>query len=702
MYRRHHFYRRNAEDRIPKEEAVPRLQAVKEKLGLSIGKMADALGLSKSQMTTLLFPRRSMKTLSLSIVLQAENLLQTMEPVRHRYAKPSKQEVLKALIDNDYKYGPTAKELGIVADTLKDLIDDYGIQMIETRIPVEEGAKRLRKVKDALGLSITQFGEALNVSHHRLTMFLYPSNAERAGYKNAPLDLIENAEGLLEILEPKRHRQAKPTKKQVKNALEASGYRRVKAANALGISPDTINELIKKYNIEVKTYVRDMGYGAVRMSDLTQKQKMRRMALNRAKRLSRTLYQTGKVYIGPVPGKGRIVKARHPYIAVAPRTFVTLDPRTNQLRFPQMPKKDYLLSDKTPLQILKTWKISLDEINNFLKSEELDYEVKDLEPLEVGTVYSSPHNYFLAFDYHSLLTIIDGEEFIQHEQSAADYQVEREIEMKTVVTYWNIDFPYLDKLIAKYFPRPKKEHKKKRQRGIPSFLKTEHRIPGRRIRRNPDEEIRRLERVYQADPTADNYARYQTALLRSGAIHYLHDCTGCILMHSEVGPSPVFSDHRLTPLDYYFCSSPSGGSLIIRYGDDGPQYTSYPVDIALSMYDHRDVENELPHLHTAMELARRLGHVPPLQARRNPRRIRKMVKPNKRKAKYIKIFSPDLFGPKRSYSWQELVDLKKYYFYDLGQYLLYPEFPSGCKECGSPSLERRQLHQNWCSKYRRP
>lgn len=49
-----------------------------------------------------------------------------------------------------------------------------------------------------------------------------------------------------------------------------------------------------------------------------------------------------------------------------------------------------------------------------------------------------------------------------------------------------------------------------------------------------------------------------------------HDCSNCIC----VGVSPKY--------DFYFCDKSSaslGGSLLARYGSDGPDYVSMPVKL---------------------------------------------------------------------------------------------------------------------------
>lgn len=92
----------------------------------------------------------------------------------------------------------------------------------------------------------------------------------------------------------------------------------------------------------------------------------------------------------------------------------------------------------------------------------------------------------------------------------------------------------------------------------------------RRRRRNPDETIRRLERIYSQEATWENLTNLQTAKIRAGLIQFHHDCDACVLLESN----------REDSFDYYYCPSSSkalGGSLLARYGSEGPEYASYPV-----------------------------------------------------------------------------------------------------------------------------
>ena len=243
------------------------------------------------------------------------------------------------------------------------------------RINIGEASARLKKVKDALNLTIPKLAELLDVPVARVRTFLYQNEASRAGYKNAPAGLVETAEALIGKIAPARHRNVKATKEEVIDALKKSKYRKVAASKLLGINSSTINKLISSYEIQMPSAGRDAGYGFIRRGELSPKQRLRHASEIRARKLGKKLYTAGKVYSGPVPGKGRSVKARHYYIAVAPRSLITFDPRTEALRLPNMSSKPYEDSEKTPYEALRSWKVSVDAFNSYVKQEEFDLVV---------------------------------------------------------------------------------------------------------------------------------------------------------------------------------------------------------------------------------------------------------------------------------------------------------------------------------------
>jgi len=59
---------------------------------------------------------------------------------------------------------------------------------------------------------------------------------------------------------------------------------------------------------------------------------------------------------------------------------------------------------------------------------------------------------------------------------------------------------------------------------------------------------------------------------------FQHDCDKCIFLGH-------FNEH-----DVYFCPKSNGGSLLARYGDDGPDYASSPVCCLAVSMRHTDVD----------------------------------------------------------------------------------------------------------------
>ena len=63
---------------------------------------------------------------------------------------------------------------------------------------------------------------------------------------------------------------------------------------------------------------------------------------------------------------------------------------------------------------------------------------------------------------------------------------------------------------------------------------------------------------------------------------YQHDCDKCRFLGGVVDNL----GSGIQMLDAYHCPGSLGGSFILRYGNDGPEYMSGPVDVVMTM-NHR-------------------------------------------------------------------------------------------------------------------
>ena len=64
--------------------------------------------------------------------------------------------------------------------------------------------------------------------------------------------------------------------------------------------------------------------------------------------------------------------------------------------------------------------------------------------------------------------------------------------------------------------------------------------------------------------------------------NYKHDCDACRFLGSVTGPNPrlAMENPPLVTLDLWFCERAElGGSVIARYGNDGPNYNSSPIKL---------------------------------------------------------------------------------------------------------------------------
>ena len=70
----------------------------------------------------------------------------------------------------------------------------------------------------------------------------------------------------------------------------------------------------------------------------------------------------------------------------------------------------------------------------------------------------------------------------------------------------------------------------------------------------------------------------------NGAMH-THDCDGCEYLGTIDGPDP-YSCGELRVWDLYHCAKCDEGTVIARYGSEGSQYCSMPLDIARRNRSH--------------------------------------------------------------------------------------------------------------------
>lgn len=134
------------------------------------------------------------------------------------------------------------------------------------------------------------------------------------------------------------------------------------------------------------------------------------------------------------------------------------------------------------------------------------------------------------------------------------------------------------------------------------------------LRRNPDDELRRLERTAaQGDPQGRHALRL--ARLRAGQPMFQHNCDRCIFLGSEklIDLDNYVSEHPPVEIlyDYYFC--PAGGAstrvdvgqhpenfdqatLVWRRGDESGEYSSFTIGNVLALLSARQMTNATPSL----------------------------------------------------------------------------------------------------------
>ena len=258
-------------------------------------------------------------------------------------------------------------------------------------------------------------------------------------------------------------------------------------------------------------------------------------------------------------------------------------------------------------------------------------------------------------------------------------------------------------------------------------------------RRNADNQVRTAERIYASNPTLENLKNLNEVRVRHGVmpelpvehLQWLAESVAVLIDAEEYEAKDdsrrwvghyryievSIDAHRLyDPKEQFInCYLQVGRNLAAWETRKNPQIEIYPDDMIYLNIGRGKNDYFQLHLHQPwvydpqlfldylMKLNTRMGagdwyqswleiHGP--QTQQNPRKIKKMVKAKKHKpSKIIKIFHRDPQDVRRDYTIDELLELKKKYYDERGQHVMYPEFSHGCKECGS-----HWKHRYFCSK----
>ena len=80
------------------------------------------------------------------------------------------------------------------------------------------------------------------------------------------------------------------------------------------------------------------------------------------------------------------------------------------------------------------------------------------------------------------------------------------------------------------------------------------------------------------------------------AARFQHDCDSCVYLTSY----QVEGEEQAR--DFYFCPRCDGGSLIARYGNEGPEYSSAPWNIAEELVLRYHAHNKVHYFEKALAL----------------------------------------------------------------------------------------------------
>lgn len=228
---------------IPAKEARARLSAVRQRLNLSVRRMAEAIGVKKSRLGPYLghgSGGKKLKVVPLSVVEAAESLVGFMEPLteyekRTRRSAPSMASVREALAAAGGSVSRAAKALGVSDPVIRGLAQAGGIPIKVRAGPAWEfiSAEDVVDVMSKTGDRITKAAVLLGIGSASLSCLI-----QHYGLR-----------GQFDI----RTGTTKPggvyTKDELAEAIEVVGADTMAVAKLLDLSDSQVRNLLKSYGM---------------------------------------------------------------------------------------------------------------------------------------------------------------------------------------------------------------------------------------------------------------------------------------------------------------------------------------------------------------------------------------------------------------------------------------------------------------------
>jgi transposase len=235
-------------ERMPLEEAAPRLRAVASKLNVSLEKLAELLGLGRSALWGYVGLSKRIKTAPVEIVERAEQLARELPPQISKRGFAVEPELVRAAVKrHGGNASAAARELGVDSSTIRNIAIRLGFESL---------------LKTGFDPLVIQFSRREIIDAMRASNMNVKEAARKLGLHSQSMYDVIHQYGLVESGDVTlRKHGVVPPPSVIEETLRSRHMTRQEAARELGISPFTLDDVLGR--LKLKHLLRHKGYAYI-------------------------------------------------------------------------------------------------------------------------------------------------------------------------------------------------------------------------------------------------------------------------------------------------------------------------------------------------------------------------------------------------------------------------------------------------------